>query len=154
MLALAVPDAVSEVEAVLEAVTVLESEVDAVAERVSELVRELVLLIVLDTVEEGVAVAEGEAGAWAMPRNCVKGAAWMTGAPPFSHVNEGTLNAYTLKGVITNSVTPSELMAACVTLTSLVTLPPVWAYGDVGAARRFADLLTPALLSAEARHGS
>ncbi|MGI3899520.1 MAG: ABC transporter substrate-binding protein [Janthinobacterium lividum] len=36
----------------------------------------------------------------------------------------------------------------------LVTLPPVWAYGEVGAARRFADLLTPALLSAEARHGS
>ena len=38
--------------------------------------------------------------------------------------------------------------------SSLLTLPPVWAYGEVGAARRFADLLTPALLSAEARHGS
>ncbi len=37
---------------------------------------------------------------------------------------------------------------------ALLTLPPVWAYGEVGAARRFADLLTPALLSAGARHAS
>jgi ferric hydroxamate transport system substrate-binding protein len=37
---------------------------------------------------------------------------------------------------------------------TLLTLPPVWGYGEVGAARRFADLLTPALLSAGARHGS
>ncbi len=35
---------------------------------------------------------------------------------------------------------------------ALVTLPPVWAYGEVGAAGRFAGLITPALLSAEALH--
>lgn len=35
---------------------------------------------------------------------------------------------------------------------AFVTLPPVWPYGEVGAARRFAELLTPVLLAAEARH--
>ena len=35
---------------------------------------------------------------------------------------------------------------------TLVTLPPVWPYGEVGAARRFAELLTPALLAAGPLH--
>lgn len=34
----------------------------------------------------------------------------------------------------------------------IVVLPPVWPYGEIDAARRFAELLVPALLAAEARH--
>ena len=81
-----------------------------------------VAVVVCVAVELGddvaVAVADGSAGTSATPWYCVFAPAVTTGVPPFSHVNVAELNAYTEKGVVAYSVTPSPPIASCVMLAS------------------------------------